>query len=133
MYLRPVILVNEDLSEGVYAASGSNTIMNTNSDWQITASLNPVEGNKNQYTLVVSGKHATVQGHFGAVRATFTFSEPIISGYGKANTSVSGATLISDTWQGNDPGKEFSYELTVNGPEGLQLVNADMQCRNAWN
>lgn len=43
MYLRPVILVNEDLSEGVYAASGSNTIMNTNSDWQITASLNPVE------------------------------------------------------------------------------------------
>ena len=86
-YERPVVLVNEELAEGVYAASGATCYQVTGYGCQ-----NPylIEGtNMNAWTVHVQGTHLDPGHHSTYREVTVCFNYPVkVYDYEEANTTV---------------------------------------------
>ena len=106
MYNKPVILTNDDMAEGVYAASGDN-------------------GQQVTVTHIDSGNiydkwekfHVKLSGEYGVqVKLTFNFDKP-----GVAIDSGSGNTLTI-----YNPGPGYECDIVARGELGVQCLGATM-------
>lgn len=109
-YVSPVILANEELSEGVYAASGSADC------WTVEA-YSVQEYNSSHQVFEVHCVHSdTVEHISSASTVVLTFNYPITDAYSEFETSVSGnsvtivRTLLADAYSSGD---NVTYKVWV--------------------
>ena len=130
-YSKPIVLMNEELAEGIYAASGDC--------YTITAKIvqKPATGNLN-YVVQFDGKHNTDTHHSTAQVLTITFNKAVIFnecyGNGAKYQSGSGTTTlkINYTYHNNavdNIGLGDLKVMTVDGSwDGLEVVSVVLGC-----
>ena len=97
-YVKPIAVVNSNLAEGVYAASGDCYTVSAN----ITQT--PAEG-RQYYVIHMDGSHAATDGHHSTQQMlTLTFNQPVT--YVSSNGND-----VSITFKPN-----YSYVLDFNLP-----------------
>lgn len=136
-YQKPVAIVNEDFSEGVYAASGSADC------WTVSAkSVQDSNGSHNVFE--VTCKHSSdVQHISSASTVTLTFNSPITDAYSESDftTSVSGNTVtITRTLHANayKAGDTVTYKVWVKAAneamtKGLSVTGTSISCTKKVN
>lgn len=96
-YMKPTVLLNEDLSEGVYAASGDNCI-------QVSSWYDNTDGT-NIHRLVFKLVHSGHQSYGQTVTATLSTDVTIVETPGDVTGSVSGNVVtLTRNNQLNDTG-----------------------------
>ncbi len=112
-YERPVVMINEELAEGVYAASGDC--------YTFTANIvqTPAVGNE-VYTIQIDGKHAATDNHCSTSRIVkIVFNKPVTYVDSKAaGVAGSGTAVLSLTYT---DGINGSYHN--NGVDNIGLGN----------
>lgn len=115
-YSKPLVLMNEELAEGVYAASGSDDCFKVSS-W---VNQRPETG-RNYYVIKVDATHNAADKHHSANQVlTLHFNQPVTyhSCYGQGAAYVSG--------NGTNTLKiAFTYHQN-GGPEGLGLADVNV-------
>ena len=127
-YAKPIVLENEELSEGVYAASGSDCYTASGYIHQT-----PQQG-RGDYRIQLNAKHAATDSHHsGCQIATLTFNQPVV--YKSSNGSICG------TGTGNTIEIEYGYhnngsdniglgDVIVEADAGLALTNVIVYCNH---
>ena len=137
-YEKPVVLMNEELAEGVYAASGDGDC------WTLTYSV-PQRWNGEGMVIELVATHSTELQHLslGTV-VTVTFDQPIVSARSESTefvTSVSGTTvtaernLLADSYLSGD---RYTFKIFVNAgdqqkTEALNIVGTTIRCKKSVN
>ena len=129
-YEKPVVMINDELAEGVYAASGDH--------WSVNA--RPVQelDGKQIWEIVLTGITGVVddEGDKGIV-LTLTFSETVTEavfrdmGYG-TNVSASGNQVtvqFSDVWCRHVDNQTVSTKIDVT-PASASVVSSTVDCRH---
>lgn len=125
-YERPVVIVNSDLAEGVYAASGAGCY--SASAW-ITQ---PPEGGRDYYVIQANSNHSPTDGHHSAQQTlVINFNQPVTY-VGSQGTCVGGdgtATLRIDYSYHNN-GYEYIGlgDINVKSDPGLSITSCAMYC-----
>lgn len=125
-YNRPVVIANEDLAEGVYAASGSEC-------YTVTAYIHqrPQFG-RGDYRIQVNGRHDAADGHHsGAQVLTLSFNLPVT--FVSANGTLTGgdgtsSVSISYSYHNNGTDNIGLGEVVVQADEGLEVTGAVISC-----
>lgn len=88
-YEKPVVMINEELAEGVYAASGCWTAGGTGKQTRVSS--------RDDFRFQINGSHIS-EAHAAKVIATFTFDLPVNSatfcGYKPIGDISAGATVV---------------------------------------
>lgn len=112
-YERPVVLVNEELAEGVYAASGAAESADC---WTVDAT-SVQDWNGSHHVFEVSCKHSTAVEHISsATTVTLTFSNTLTDAYSEFSSSFSGSSvtvvreLLADAYKSGD---NVTYKVWV--------------------
>ena len=91
-YERPVVLVNEDLAEGVYAASGKSCWTANGAGKQTAVS------SRGDFRFQINGVHHGEERHAASVYITFTFDQMVkeaeFCGYPIVSSGLSAGTKI---------------------------------------
>lgn len=124
-YERPVVVVNEELAEGVYAASGCWTF-----SYELTAN-NDVYDEGTGCEIKVKGYHNNPQKHLAYFVLTIVLNQTILSVpsfSGASSCSFSGNTLIIGWNIGTSnptENKEFCVRVAVADATTLKVVTED--------
>lgn len=125
-YSKPVILVNEGLSEGVYAASGDEC-------YTINARIHQTpQLGRGDYRIQVDGRHGASDGHHSSEQIlTLTFNQPV--DYVSSNGSlVSGSgtneIAIRYTYHNNANDNAGLGDVVVQSELGLSLTHSTLAC-----
>lgn len=104
-YEKPVVLVNEELAEGVYAASGDCWTASVKSFRQV--------GDSNEYWVDMLFCHNGEEGHSN-VTFTATFNQDVSLGCfnGNGSASASGNT-VTGSWSSFNGGCEWGPSMQV--------------------
>lgn len=131
-YAKPIVLANEELAEGVYAASGEGCYTVTGKVVQ-----GPATGMEN-YVVQVDALHDTTTHHSTAQTLTITFNKEVnfISCYAEGAKYVSGngsKTLVIDLTYHKNAHENIGFGdlkvMTVDGSwTGLEVTKAEMAC-----
>lgn len=129
-YKKPVVLLNEELSEGVYAASGSDCYT-----CSARITQKPATGMLN-YVIQFDAKHlATADHHSTAQTLVITFNKPVdyVSSQGKLASGDGTSTLeINYNYHNNAPdniGLGDLKVMPVDGSwDGLEVTNVYLVC-----
>ncbi len=122
VYEKPMILTNDDLSEGIYMASGVGSACYT--AWgRIEQTPSTGRGN---YVLRLDGKHAATDGHTNdAQTVTVSFNQPVTY-VSSSGTLVSGSgtstIVLNYTYHQNSNDNIGLGNMTVESDAGLALV-----------
>ena len=123
-YTKPIIVANDNLSEGVYLASGTGC-------YTIDATIinqTPVEGRKN-YVIQISATHAADHTRH-AQTLTISFNQPVtFSSCGVANLISGDGTNtleLSMSYTQNPTDKIGFGDLTVKSADGLTITSAQI-------
>lgn len=124
-YVKPVVLDNEEVFEGVYAASGNC--------YTVTTSIHqdPQEG-RIDYRIQVNGTHAADDGHHGGEQVlTLSFNMPVT--YVSSNgTLVSGdgtsSIQIKYNYHNNAYDNIGLGDVVVSSSDGLGITGAVLSC-----
>lgn len=100
-YEKPIVMINEDLAEGVYAASGCWTANGAGTQNSITS--------RGDFRFQINGSHMN-EAHAASVYITFTFNEPV------KYAEFCGYTLLTDVSAG---AKVVVFELTNYANNGV--------------
>lgn len=119
-YSKPTILVNDEYSEGVYAASGC---------YQVTASIRQDhQVGRSDYRISVNGKHAADH-TCNKQTLTISFNMPVVykSSGGTIQGSTTGTTLVIQYgyWQNKNDNIGLS-DLIVEADQGLQITSISL-------
>ena len=135
-YKKPVVLMNEDLAEGVYAASGDCYTCSAR------VAQRPATGMLN-YVIQFDARHSQADHHSTGQVLTITFNKAVnfIECYGNGASYVSGdgtTTLkISYTYHNNSNdniGLGDLKVMTVDGSwDGLEVVSTVLECNRDCN
>ena len=114
-YKKPVVLMNEEMAEGVYAASGdvANGGGLAKADcWEITAYIDQTpETGRDSYTIQTNGTHLNPDRHRSGIIITYVFNQEVtFQSVGRGNL------------YGSATGTSISIEIdigTYNSNEGL--------------
>jgi len=88
-YEKPIVLVNEELAEGVYAASGAGS-----SDCWTVQAVSVQDWNGSHHVFEIRCVHSTAVEHISsASTVTLTFSSPLTDAYSEFECSFSGSTV----------------------------------------
>lgn len=127
-YSKPMILANEDLSEGVYAASGA-----ASDCYSAEASIHqrPQVGMTN-YKLQVNAKHAATDGHSTekqTVILTFNQNVTYVWSHGTCVGGDGTQTLRIEYTYHNNPQENIGFgEVEVSAGEGLSITGCEVVC-----
>ena len=134
-YVKPIIEVNEDLAEGVYAASGVDGNGDTDC-WTIDGqSVQAWDGSSHVFQIRLS--HSDLAHHISAATyVTLTFNYPVVNARSEYETSYSGntvtvvRTLLGDAYQSGDL---VTYKVWVQGADeattkAMALIGATVSC-----
>lgn len=138
-YVKPIVLENEELAEGVYAASGTGA--SSTDCWTVGA--NSVQDwNGSHHVFEVSCKHSTAVEHIsGATTVTLTFSSPLTDAYSEFSCSFSGSTatvtrtLLADAYKSGD---SVTYKVWVKAADeattkAISCTGATIICKHETN
>lgn len=161
-YERPIVLVNEELAEGVYAASGvepenppleesSNSNVPTpepTPDTEVTTdcwtvdAVSVQDSNGSHHVFEVRCVHSTAVEHISTnTTVTLTFSSPLTDAYSEFTSSFSGSTVtINRTLHANayQSGDTMSYKVWVQGSDeattkSIACTGKTISCQHAVN
>lgn len=127
-YERPVVLVNEELAEGVYAASGYNG----GECYNITAEIKqtPEEG-RDSYTIQCNADHITAH-HGTSQMMTISFNIPVTYVWSNGALHSGDGTNcleIQFSYHNNDIETGIGLgELYVKAGEGLAVTGVVLSC-----
>ena len=135
-YKKPIVLLNEELSEGVYAASGEGCYTVTGKVVQ-----NPATGMEN-FVVQVDALHDTTTHHSTEQTLIITFNKPVkyISCYATSGTALESGdgteTLRIKLFYHKNAVENIGFGdlkvMTVDGSwSGLEVVKAEMECNYA--
>ena len=138
-YKKPVVLMNEELSEGVYAASGDVASSEggglTSSDcWTAEARIHQSpETGRGDYRIQVDCKHANPGMHRSSAVVTIVFNQSVdVSWAGGGITAEvgSGSTikLAFDIGTYNPNESKGWGDLVVTSDAGLEILDVGIQC-----
>ena len=129
-YEKPVLLVNESLAEGVYAASGDTV---DGDCYTVTAYIHQTpETGREDYRIQVNGVHAAGDGHHSGEQHLFlSFNQPVT--YSSSNgTLVSGdntSTIeIKYNYHNNGNDNIGLGDVVVTSGDGLSITGAKLTC-----
>ena len=125
-YVKPVVLANDELSEGVYAASGSDC-------YTVNANMHqhPEQG-RGDYRIQMNGVHAASDNHHGGAQVlTVTFNQPVTY-KGSNGTIISGdgtnTICIQYNYHNNGMDNIGLGDVIVEGEPGLAVTGAVLSC-----
>lgn len=132
-YSKPVVLMNEELAEGVYAASGSDCY----TAWGEVIQ-NPATGMDN-YVVKIHADHNTTTHHSTEQFALVTFNKPVkyLSCYATSGTYLAGGdntnTLVIGLYYHKNAVEPFEFAdlkvMTVDGSRtGLTVEKVEVRC-----
>lgn len=143
MYKRPLILLNDDLAEGVYADGSGNTATSSTDCWDVGGkSVQDWNGSHNVFEMW-SNHHTDVEHITTEVTYTYTFSSPITDAYAEAGfkTTVSGntVTVVRDLHaNGYKSGDRVTFKVWVKCADeattkAVDMTNVSYVCRHEVN
>ena len=88
-YVKPVVLAAEELSEGIYTASGEDI---TTDCWTVDA-VDVQDWNGSHHVFEVRCRHSTSVEHISSTLVTLTFSSPVTDAYSEFTCNYSGNTV----------------------------------------
>ena len=134
-YKKPVVLLNEELAEGVYAASGAVGGGLVNSDcWTVSAYIHQrPETGRGDYRLQVDCTHLNPDHHRSSATVTIVFNQSVtVTNPGNNAFTVSGSgSVISvgfDVGTSNPNEHRGWGDLIVTSDAGLEVVSVGITC-----
>lgn len=125
-YERPIVLVNEELAEGVYAASGADC-------FTVTAVITQKpETGRETYCIQVNARHNASDNHHSANQVlTLAFNQPVT--YSSSNGTLAGgdgtASLsIAYKYHQNGGDNIGLGDVYVKSADGLAVTGAVLTC-----
>lgn len=134
-YKKPLVLANEELAEGVYAASGAPTINGGSDCWEISAYIDQrPETGRDSYTIQTNGKHINTDHHRSHIVITYHFNQTVTFqsvGRGSLVGSNTGTSIQIEIDIGTYNGNEGlgSCALYVVSGDGLELTGVSWECK----
>ncbi|MCM1065221.1 MAG: hypothetical protein NC420_12315 [Eubacterium sp.] len=137
-YERPVVLVNEELAEGVYAASGG---VSDAECWTVGAT-SVQDWNGSHHVFEVHCVHSNTVEHISsASTVTLTFSNSLTDAYSEFPASFSGSTvtvvrtLLADAYKSGD---DVTYKVWVKAADeattkAITCTGATISCTKTVN
>ena len=134
-YEKPIVMINEGMSEGVFAASGEAEC------WTIEC-VSVQDWNGSHHVFEVRCSHsADVQHISSATEVVLTFSSPIVNAYSEFPSSFSGNTvtvkreLLADAYKSGD---RVTYKVWVKAADesttkGIACSGATIKCTKTVN
>ena len=139
-YVKPVVLVNEDLAEGIYAASGTGATGEYDC-WSFDVQ-SPQDWNGSHHVFEIHLTHHLGLEHISAgTTVAVTFSQPLTSAYAEYASTVSGSTititreLLADAYKDGD---KVTYKIWAAAADeattkALTVINVSLSCDKALN
>lgn len=134
-YERPVVMVNDGLAEGVFAASGEPEC------WTIDV-VSVQDWNGSHHVYEVRCTHSdTVEHISSATTVTVTFNQPLTDAYSEFDCTYSGSTatvtrtLLGDSYKSGD---NMTYKIWAKAADeattkSLAVVGATISCTHQTN
>lgn len=127
-YEKPVVMVNEGLAEGVYAASGTASDCIISHDVQIVQ--RPDHGaTAGRYIIKATGQHnavAPLEAHWSDARnITINFNDVVTYGNQTGSTIIANIPIEKNETSGLG---DASIEVTYDGDERLEIISYVMDC-----
>lgn len=129
-YEKPIAIENDELAEGVYAASGSVV---GNECYTVSAYIHQTpEIGRGDYRIQVNGIHAAANGHHsGEQILTLTFNQPV--DYSWSNGTLVGGNGTSTinikyTYHNNGNDNIGLGDIVVTADDGLAITGAVLSC-----
>lgn len=135
-YVKPMVLANEELAEGVYAASGA-----TPECWTIDA-VSVQDWSGSHHVFEIRCTHSTAVKHIsGETTVTLTFSQPLTDAYSEFPATFSGntvtitRTLLADAYKSGDL---MTYKVWAKAADeattkALTCTSATITCKHEAN
>lgn len=125
-YVKPVVIENDELAEGVYAASGTDC-------YTVTARIHqtPQEG-RGDYRIQVDGKHSAGDNHHsGKQRLTISFNMPVDYVWSNGTLVSSGNSVVIDYNYHNNAYDNIGLgDVIVAADQGLAVNGAILECNH---
>lgn len=123
-YEKPIVLVNSELSEGVYAGSGNC--------YTVSAYIHqtPQEG-RGDYRMQLYAAHAADGHHSGAQYLTISFNQPVkyVLSNGTLKSGDGSSTLMIEFNYHNNANDYIGLgDLVVTSDEGLAITSSSLGC-----
>lgn len=134
-YEKPVVFLNEEFAEGVYAASGVVGGVTDSNCWTVTAYIHQTqETGRHDYRIQIDAFHANpAPTHSSSAVVTIVFNKSVVvSSYGSGSDYGQGSGTAVKVKIG--PGTSNSNESVglgdfyVTADEGLQIISVGIQC-----
>ncbi|MCD8014034.1 MAG: hypothetical protein LUG99_12835 [Lachnospiraceae bacterium] len=123
-YARPVVLANDEISEGVYTASGTDC-------YTVTYNIHQTpETGRGDYRIQINGTHSATH-HSTAQTLVITFNQAVtyVSSNGSLASGDGTATLYVDYAYHNNGSDNIGLgDLVVEADQGLAVTNAYIVC-----
>ena len=140
-YEKPMVMVADGLSEGVYAASGAAAGETSTDCWTVSGrSVQDWNGSHNVFEI--SAKHSTAVEHIsGETTVTIVFNNNITDAYSEFPCSFSGntatvtRTLLADAYKSGD---SVTYKVWAKAADeattnGLAISSIGITCKHETN
>ena len=132
-YKKPIVLMNEDLAEGVYAASGGAA---SSECWTAEARIHQrPETGRGDYRLQVDCKHLNIDpdNHLSSAEVTIVFNQPVsLENAGGSGWRVVGSgnaiTVAFNIGTYNKNESKGYGDLIVTSDAGLEIVDVGIVC-----
>ena len=138
-YVKPIVLENEELAEGIYAASGD--VVDGADCWTVEA-VSVQEWSGSHHVFEIHCVHNKTAEHISsATTVTLTFSTPLTDAYSEFPCSFSGNTvtvtrsLLGDAYKSGD---RMTYKVWVKANDeattkGISCTGASISCTKTPN
>lgn len=134
-YEKPIVLVNEELAEGVYAASGGTTAGGGDDCYTVTAYIHQIpETGRGDFRIQVNAVHAAGDGHHsGKQTLVLSFNQAVE--YSWSNGTLAGgdgtSTISIDYSYHNNGNDNIGLgDVIVKSDAGLAVTGAELICNH---
>ena len=126
-YFKPIVICNEDLAEGIYAASGDC--------YSVSGYVHQTqEEGRHDYRVQFDGVHAAADGHHSGEQVlTITFNMPVVYKSSAGNyVGGNGTNCIQIKYNYHNNGNDNIGlgDVVVEGDEGLAVAGASLSCNH---
>ena len=138
-YVKPVVLENEELAEGVYAASGAGA---SSTDCWTVEPVSVQDWSGSHHVFEIRCTHSTAVEHIsGETTVKLTFSNTLTDAYSEFPCSFSGSTatvtrtLLADAYKSGDT---MTYKVWVKAADeattkAISCTGATITCKHETN
>lgn len=138
-YEKPIAVVNDEISEGVYAASGDGE---TSTDCWTVEGVSVQDWNGSHHVFEIRCAHSTAVEHISSnTEVVLTFSEPVTDAYSEFPCTFTGNTVtVNRELHANayKSGDNMTYKVWVKAADeattkGLSCTGATITCTHTVN